>query len=337
MQDTQERQWWNGEARKKLQPDVVEQARKWQVQENHSAIKQFDFFSRIKILFLFSCFLVVLALHTQFVDRTHISWLAIFVLGFFVIPYTRIFMHSQMHWGMGGSKVTHFVLDHFVSLLFSIPQTAYTLGHRMHHRFDNDFSSNGLTKDLQSTYIFSRNGGSPTGILIWVPYYMFAFQHFIAPFLVLRDGKPREKFWYVVELLVIIAFHLTLYYFVPHFYISAYIPGLLLAWLSSAIVLYMMHAVDANEYLIHPTNTSLSKFFNKFGDNDGYHLEHTLFPAVHPLYLPQLHKLIEPTGTQVFMDHYFVAGIKYIVSGTTNFRCPYLQKSELSIGENSCE
>jgi hypothetical protein len=115
---------------------------------------------------------------------------------------------------------------------------------------------------------------------------------------------------YLVELGCITGFHTALCVTVPALYSHVYIPGLLLAGFGSAMVLYMMHAVDATDYVLHPTNTSVSRFFNSFGDNDGYHLEHTLFGALHPIHLPKLHALLAPPSHQVLADHYVVAGFK---------------------------
>jgi hypothetical protein len=80
--------------------------------------------------------------------------------------------------------------------------------------------------------------------------------------------------------------------------------------MASATVLYMMHAVNADEYVIHPTNTCTDRFFNSFGDNDGYHLEHTLFPSIHPLFLPKVHGLLQCDPRQIFPIHYFKAGVR---------------------------
>jgi fatty acid desaturase len=145
-----------------------------------------------------------------------------------------------------------------------------------------------------------------------VIYYVLVFQNVITLWLVLKSGKVKEMLGYVCELASIIAFHLMLWCLSAQFYYHIYLPALFLAWLASAVVLYMMHAVDAIDYTVHPTNTSTSPFFNRFGDNDGYHLEHSLFPGVHPLYLPNIHSLIEYGPRQILVEHYFIAGLKYL-------------------------
>jgi fatty acid desaturase len=307
-----EKQWWNGKARAKLPDAVLLDARRWQSSRHSETVQQFDKRSRLKVSMLFIGFLLVMLVYRFVPIHVSVTVCAVLVLGTFFIPYTRIFMHSQMHWGLGGGPISRFLLGHFVSLLFSVPQTGYSFGHRMHHRFDNDLDSNGRPKDLQSTYIFSR-GSKPTHPLLWIPYYIFVFQHLITAFLVLHKGNGRERLWFMVELGAIVIFHFTLWVEVPIFYLSVYLPALFLAWIGSAVVLYMMHAVDAEDYIIHPTNTSISPFFNRFGDNDGYHIEHTLFPGVHPLYLPRLHAVMDLDPRQILREHYVVAGIKYLL------------------------
>jgi fatty acid desaturase len=303
------RQWWRGRARNRLPKAVLDHAQRRQATPESDAIHRFDALSRFKVGLLFAGFFATLWLYERLGEGRVVAVLCVAAVGLFFVPYTRIFMHSQMHWTMGGSRITRFVLDRFVSLLFSVPQTGYAVGHRMHHRYDNDCDPSGRPRDLQSTYMFSRTS-RPTSIFLWVPYYMFGFQHAVVPWLVFTKAKKAERVWYVVELAGIVAFHAALFTYHASFYRYVYVPGLLLAWMASAVVLYMMHAVDASTYATHPTNTSTSRFFNWFGDNDGYHLEHTLFASVHPMYLPELHDLLALDPKQVLQDHYFIAGVK---------------------------
>jgi len=304
-----ERAWWKGQARRRLPPEVLEHVRRWKTAAHDGEIRRFDARSRIKVLVLFAGFFLTLWGYELRPESGVVTLAAVAAVGAFLVPYTRIFMHSQMHWGMGGMRLTRFLLDRLVSLLFSVPQTGYAIGHRMHHRFDNDFDASGRPRDLQSTYLFSRSA-QPTSMLVWIPYYMFIFQHAVVPWLVFTQRRLSAKLWYLVELGCIAGFHAMLFRNHTGFYVHVYVPGLLLAWFGSAMVLYMMHAVDATSYVLHPTNTSVSSFFNTFGDNDGYHLEHTLFSSLHPIHLRKLHAMLDPSPEQVFKDHYFIAGMK---------------------------
>ena len=53
----------------------------------------------------------------------------------------------------------------------------------------------------------------------------------------------------------------------------------------SAITLYMMHAVDLEKCHVHPTLNCANRLFNWFADNGGYHIEHSLYPTLHPAFL----------------------------------------------------
>lgn len=297
-------QWWGGAARKRLPLDTIQKIEQLRAsQKLDTRIEDFDKKSRLKVWLLYFtsllCFLAYQVLPQSFL----VNILLVLVLGLFSIPYVRVFMHSQMHWGLGGGKLTKFMLDHFISLIFAVPQTGYVFGHRAHHRYDNDYNPNGLPKDLQSTYIFSKNG-QPTPLVPWLLFYVFIYQIFVHALLVFQNGKLKDKASYLMELTIIGVFHWLLYSVDSGLYLTVYLPGLMLAWTASGIVLYMMHAVDMDTYSVHPTNDSLSPFFNSFGDNDGYHLEHSLFPSLHPIHLEKAHSFFALPATQCSKRHY---------------------------------
>ena len=231
---------------------------------------------------------------------------SVIVLGLVAMPFLRVFMHSQGHWKAGNGPIRNFILDHGLSLLFGLSQTGYKYGHLAHHRYDNDYDPTGFPKDLQSTYIFSRNR-KPTNIWVWCVFYILVYQQFIHMFHAFNAPKRREALWFVIETAMIIAFNMALFAWVPAFYLAVYLPSLLLAWFVSAVSLYMMHAIDLDDYDVHPTLNTSDKLFNWFGDNDGYHMEHSLFPALHPVFLEMTSRLINPPEEQVLKGQYFTA------------------------------
>lgn len=271
--------------------------------------------------------LKVLALHLAFVasiagDRLaggHPGYRApaVLALGLFVLPFLRVFMHSQSHWAIGDGRVRNFLLDRFISLPFSISQTGYRAGHVAHHLYDNDHDPRGLPRDLQSTYVFSRDG-RPAPIWKWVLFYMFGYQLGLHFFHVVRMGKPRDLGWYALENAAIVAMHGALWALVPGYYLAVYLPALLLGWLAASIALYMMHhvdarRVDAGELVYHAVN-SVEPFFNWFGDNDGYHIEHSLFANVHPVFLREVNAILRPPAAQELHLNYVLAGLKLVLS-----------------------
>jgi fatty acid desaturase len=235
-------------------------------------------------------------------------------LGKFIIPITRAFMHAQMHHKFGSSSRMNAVLNHGISLIFSLPQTAYVVGHRVHHRHDNDWSPDGLPKDPQSTFMFSKTS-KPLNMWLWIPYIMFAFQIFIAPYLALKVGRTKEKVWLILESLTVLLFHIAMYKLAFSFYCYVYLPSLLIAWYLVACSLYMQHNVSADSYSLHPSCDCLSKSFNSFAANDGYHLEHSLFPQLHPYYLPLIHEKLNVPETQTVKRSYAIEGMKKMRNG----------------------
>jgi fatty acid desaturase len=224
-------------------------------------------------------------------------------------------MHSQSHWGVGNGPVRNFLLDHTISVLYGTPQTGYKYGHLAHHRYDNDFDSRGFPKDLQSTYVFSRNG-KPANVWLWCLYYMIVYQNAIHLFHVLNAARRREVLWYAVEMGLIVAFHMALWQFSSAYYLAVYLPTLTVAWLVSALTLYMMHAVDLERFHVHPTLNTCNRMFNVIGDNGGYHLEHSLYPNLHPVFLDKASALIQPPAKQTLTGPYVTEGLWLLLGGS---------------------
>lgn len=320
--------WCDGAARRGIDEAVRMRVLDWQQEARASEeVEHFDRHSRRKVALLYAVSFACFAAYQWSSGNGFVAAASLLTMGLFSIPYTRVFMHSQMHWGMGGTAVTQFLVRHFISLQFSVPQTGYEYGHRLHHRYDNDFNPKGLPRDLQSTYVFSRNG-KPTPALLWLPFYLLFFQTLVCAYLVLRGGKWRDILGYLMELGAILGLHATLFGYTQDFYLSVYLPALLLAWTASGIVLYVMHEVDARQYGVHPTNNSHSRFFNGFGDNDGFHIEHTLFPGLHPLYLERLHRLLPTPPQQNLKNHYVIAFVKKALRRGVESAAPAAQRPE---------
>jgi fatty acid desaturase len=201
------------------------------------------------------------------------------------------------------------LLDHSISLLFGIPQTGYKYGHMAHHRYDNDYDPTGFPKDLQSTYIFSRNR-RPVDIWTWCAFYLIVYQHAVHLYHTINAPRRREILWYLFEYIIILMFNISLCRLAAGFYFNVYLPSLALAWMVSAACLYMMHAVDLDEYRVHPTLSTRDPLFNWLGDNDGYHLEHSLYPGIHPVYLGRVSALIQPPEEQVLEGQYLTAAFR---------------------------
>ena len=146
-------------------------------------------------------------------------------------------------------------------------------------------------------------------IWAWCAFYLIVYQHAIHLYHTINAPKRREIIWYFLEYVMILTLHMSLSLIATGFYFRVYLPSLALAWMVSAVSLYMMHAVDLDEYRVHPSLDTRDKLFNWLGDNDGYHLEHSLYPNIHPVYLDQVSALIQPPAEQVLDGQYLTAAL----------------------------
>ncbi len=295
--------WTNGAARARLPNEMKVKAAQWVRNTKDSPlVRRYNRHSQIKVLILFLGFFTTLYAYQAW-PHPLTAVICVALNGAFFIPYTRVFMHSQMHWGLSNSRWLNYLYDHTISVLFAVTQTGYSYGHRLHHRYDNDFNAAGTPNDKQSTYIFSKSG-RPCHILLWVAYYIFFYQQIYVTYLVLKSRQIKDIGFLMLEYGLIFLLHFSIFLYAEKFYMFVFLPSLLTGWIGSALTLYEMHNVSANEYHIHPTNTSTDWFFNWYGDNDGYHLEHTLFASLHPCYLKELHKVVLPSKSQVYKKQF---------------------------------
>ncbi|MFL1486305.1 fatty acid desaturase [Marinobacter sp. LN3S78] len=298
-------------------PDLTREVLKIQSnQRGAQDIIEFDRKTRKKVYALQGTTFAFIATSSIWISNWYLAALAIIVLGTFAMPYIRVFMHSEFHWGLGGTTLERRWFRNFISLTFSVPQRGYEIGHRIHHRYDNDFSNDGRPRDPQSTYIFARNG-SPSNPFLWIIYYAFLFQHMVLPYLVVKNGKNTDIASYFFQLSGIISLHVIIFLYAKEFYLLIYLPSTVISWFGSAIVLYMMHDVSLEGISSHPTNNSASQFFNWFGDNDGFHLEHHVFAGVHPARLREVHDIVRDNipDKQILPNHYATEFFKRHVIG----------------------
>jgi fatty acid desaturase len=300
-----------------LPPQARERIREWsRAGQDHPEVRRSNFHTQLKWLAIQVLFLAALAAYLATGGHWLVALVSVLGLGLVLLPIIRLHMHVHAHWKSGNGPVRNWLLDRCTSLLFGISQTGYKHGHLAHHRYDNDFDARGFPRDLQSTYLFSRNG-KPTNIWLWCAFYIVVYQHAIHLFHVLNAPRRRELLWYACEYALIAALHVALYSVSPGFYLGVYLPALGLAWLVAALGLYMMHAVDLDQYRLHPTLNSHSRLFNWVGNNDGYHLEHSLYPNLHPAFLDRASALIGPPQEQVLQGTYVTEALRRLVRGRT--------------------
>lgn len=281
--------------------------------EKELRIKKMNSVTQVKIFLIYAIFFLLLFVerglfsdavfvnnHPYFI--VIIKFLSVIFCGLLLIPFVRIFMHSQAHWGVGNSRWKNFILDHFISVIYSVQQTGYKFGHFAHHRYDNDYDPRGYPKDLQSTYLFSTTGETCNPV-VWVLFYSFIYQTAIHLMHVINSKNITFIGWYCIETIAIVLFHIAVFKLSATFYLAVYIPSLIIAWLAAGIGLYMMHNVSNNHYSVYHGVDAVGFLFNYVGDNDGYHIEHSLFPALHPAYLKEAHEYMTLPKEQIVHDY----------------------------------
>jgi fatty acid desaturase len=277
-------------------------------------IRRSNFHTQLKVLAMYALFLGALAAYLYTGGHWLVAAANVAGLGLIVLPVLLMLMHNQCHWKAGSGPVRNWLLDHGMGTLFSVPQTGYKYAHRAHHRYDNDFDPRGFPKDLQSTYLFSRDGRT-ANIWLWCVFHMFVYQHGICLLHVINAPRRREILWYAFEYALIAGLHVALCALCPGFYLGVYLPALLLGWLVAALSQYMMHGVDLDKFRLHPTLNSSNRLLNLLGNNDGYHIEHSLFPNLHPVFLKRASALIGPPEEQVLKGTYAMEALRRTVRG----------------------
>jgi fatty acid desaturase len=298
-----------------LPPEARQRIRQWsRADDRDPEVRRSNIHTQLKVLGIHVLFLIALAAYLATGGHWLVALVSVAALGLVVLPIVRLHMHVQTHWKSGNGPVRNWLLDHGVGVLLGTPLTGYKHAHQAHHRYDNDFDARGFPRDLQSTYLFSRNGRL-CNIWLWCAFFIVIYQHAVYLFHVLNAPRRREVLWYACEYALIAALHVALYSVSPGFYLGVYLPALGLAWLVAALGNYMMHAVDLDQYRLHPTLNSHSRLLNWVGNNDGYHLEHSLYPKIHPVFLDRASALIGPPQEQVLQGTYVTEALRRLLRG----------------------
>lgn len=248
-------------------------------------IRRFDTRSRMKV---YGLNLITALSLLVFLCAGQPMWLVpvlIGVNGVFALPYLRVFIHSEAHWGLAETKIGRTYMRYIAYAPYHIPFEAYRVGHFAHHQYDNDSPRKGerLSRDRQSTYLYSKNG-TPIRFSVWAIHYLFIYQYVEQIAMVLRRSRKRKLFEMAAQAALIIAIDVAIITLSWKFFVYVFLPSLAIAWIGSAIVLYMMHNVVLSDAQYHHSVNCYSKFFNSFGDNDGMHVVHSLVPFLHPFH-----------------------------------------------------
>lgn len=294
--------------------DVKRYARELRSDKQYeNQIERFDARSRMKVYGLNALTICSFGL---FVLAGEPMWLVpvlIAVNGLFALPYLRVFIHSEAHWGLSKSRFGRTYMRYIAYSLYHVPFEAYRVGHFAHHQYDNDAPGEGerFSRDRQSTYLYSSQG-IPVRFGAWAFHYLFVYQYANQIAMVAKRAGRRKLFEMGAQAAIIIGFDIAMMVVSWRFFVMIFVPSLVIAWLGSAIVLYMMHNVRLSDAKYHHSVNSYSKFFNSFGDNDGMHVVHSIVPFLHPYHQARVNELIENDlhPSQSLPGHYVGAFMK---------------------------
>jgi fatty acid desaturase len=201
--------------------------------------------------------------------------------------------HSFIHHPFFRSRWLNSVFSAFNSLLLGGPQTLYRLHHLHHHRYNNDAPDpeTGTTRDLSSTWRFSRWPGDEEGFLSYalLGYLRFDLSVF------LDEAKKRGLLGQVVaESAAWLALLVVIGMTNPLGLVCFYLPVWYLGNAAAQGQTYLEHhgAIPGNRKT--DSVSSYGVLYNLIWFNHGYHQEHHYRPQVHWTRIPEVRPLLPP-------------------------------------------
>ena len=285
-----------------------------------AALRRYDAASRRKVYLLNLSLLATLLIWMASDENSWLIAPLILVNGLFALPYLRVFIHSEAHWGIGANWLQTGYLRYLAFAAYQVPFEGYRLGHFAHHKYDNDVPERGLANDRQSTYLYSPRG-NPINFLVWALHYLLVYQYLHQYLMVIRKASAKKIAALAVQTLIVLAIDVGLALISRSFFLEIFLPSLGIAWLGSSIVLYMMHNVNKDDAIHHHSVNSYSRFFNRFGDNDGLHIVHSMFPFLHPYHTEAVDRLLRKDlhPSQVIEGHYVTGYLRQLLTRRSTY------------------
>lgn len=275
-------------------------------------ISQFNASTRNKILMIHVIFLLTLFFYTLYPRHVYFTPLFILINGFFSLPYLRVFMHADLHWRVVRNKKLKFYIRWIIFGFYQIPFILYRYAHKAYHReYIYEIDKINLlpikqSKHLNPTTIESKK--NITGILNFA--FILIFYNQMKYFI--RESSKKDKIKAMTQFVVIIFMDALVYSISKDFFLYIFIPSIMIAWTISLIVIYMKHNIQRDQANIHLAVNSYSRLSNRFGDNDGLYIVHSLFPFLHPYHTPEIDQEIRSNlnDKQKLKTHYVIVFFK---------------------------
>ena len=226
-----------------------------------------------------------------------VSWtrsLAVGLLSVFLMCTNfECIAHNFIHNPFFRSRRLNSVFSVFNSLPLGSPQTLYRLQHLHHHKYNNDAPDPemGTTRDLSSTWRFSRRTGHEEGFLSYALQGYFRVD--VAVFL--REAKKRQLLALVIaETAALLALLVAIGIINPLGLVCFYLPVWYLGNAAAQGQNYLEHrgAIPGNRKT--DSVSSYGVLYNLIWFNHGYHQEHHYRPQVHWSRIPEVKDLLPP-------------------------------------------
>jgi fatty acid desaturase len=189
----------------------------------------------------------------------------------------------------------------FNSLILGLPQTLYRYHHLNHHAYNNDAPDpvTGTTRDLSSTYRFSRRPGRPESL---VTYALLGPLRGDVGALYAEAGRHRETGLVWAEVTALVGFSAALIVFQPLF-AAFLLPTWYLGHVAAYAENYLEHhgAIPGNR--LTDSVSSYGRAYNLIWFNNGYHQEHHYRPQVHWSRVPALRAEMLPESARRVVKH----------------------------------
>jgi len=230
----------------------------------------------------------------------------ILILGYFLMGICLNSLGILIHEGIHGLLIESKSVNRLLTFLCGVPLlisgSAYSVTHRDHH-FE---FGRGLDYGTYRQHLTNNS-------LIWLAYFSQLFLGSIIyvvliPVLAFRSASAKERFFILIEYLVISLIIIFAFLSLPKAWIINF-------WLLPSIVLILMsnvrglasHALgDPEDIYLSSRTVKCSRLFELLLLHENYHLEHHLFPRVPSYNLKEVHGLIwERLPRALYSDSYY--------------------------------
>lgn len=214
------------------------------------------------------------------------------VLIYMLIGKTNYILHLQIHHPFSSYRTLNLLLELSMGSVTGMTASNWRIQHLYgHHRGIDDAFRGDMAWELEAY--------TPLRVIsyclrtIW-PTLLGPYVEAFKKGVVRNLTTPINYRWAFVEQSLLVLLIATLIVWQPKIAVFYAVPMYILTLLISRYIDYLNHygCDERSENIYEHANNSLSRFFNRFNNNFGYHTAHHLRPGAHWTELPQIHRQI---------------------------------------------